>query len=144
MSPGLLVLILALGFPSAAGNRRRHDFRPIGWRKPGLCGTGATRKRKITLRDAALLTLQRNPELASFAKEMRALEGATLQAGLLPNPELSVNVENIGNIQPLTGDINSQKSVAQEVVQQITTIRLYQLIELGGKRAARVNAASLE
>ena len=92
---------------------------------------------------AAFLTLQRNPELAAFGKEMRALEGATLQAGLRPNPELSVNVENIGNVQPLTGDINSTKAVAQEVVQQITTIRIYQLVELGGKRAARVNAASL-
>jgi hypothetical protein len=29
--------------------------------------------------------LQENPELAAFAKEKRALEGATLQAGLLPN-----------------------------------------------------------
>ena len=100
-------------------------------------------KKALTLRDAAFLTLQRNPELAAFGKEMRALEGATLQAGLLPNPELSVNVENIGNVQPLTGNINSQKSVAQEVVQQITTIRIYQLVELGGKRAARVSAASL-
>ncbi len=100
-------------------------------------------KRDLTLREAVFLTLQRNPELAAFAKEMRALEGATLQAGLLPNPELSLNVENIGNTQPLTGDINSQKSVAQEVVQQISTIRIYQLIELGGKRAARVSAASL-
>ena len=77
-------------------------------------------KSDLTLREAVFLTLQRNPELAAFAKEMRALEGATLQAGLLPNPELSLNVENIGNTQPLTGDINSQKSVAQEVVQQIT------------------------
>jgi len=100
-------------------------------------------KKDLTLRDAALLALQRNPELAAFEKEKRALKGATLQAGLLPNPELSMNVENIGNVQPLTGDINSQKSVAQEVVQQISTIRIYQLIELGGKRAARVAAASL-
>ncbi len=100
-------------------------------------------KGDLTLRDAALLALQRNPELASFAKEMRALEGATLQAGLLRNPELSINVENAGNIQPLQGDVNSQKAVTQEVVQQITTIRISQLIELGGKRAARVNAALL-
>ncbi|MEP6606573.1 MAG: TolC family protein, partial [Nitrosospira sp.] len=97
----------------------------------------------LTLRDAAHFTLQRNPELASFAKEMRALEGATLQAGLLPNPELSVNVENIGNVQPLTGDINSKNAIGKEVVQQLTTIRIYQLIELGGKRAARMVAASL-
>ena len=100
-------------------------------------------KKDLTLRDAALLTLQLNPELAAFAKEKRALEGATLQAGLLRNPEVSVNVENIGNVQPLTGDINSSKSVSQEVVQQVTTIRISQLIELGGKRAARVVAASL-
>ena len=97
----------------------------------------------LTLRDAINLTLLRNPELASFAKEMRALEGATLQAGLLKNPELSVNVENPGNIQKLSGDINSQDSVSQEVVQQLTTIRIGQLIELGGKRAARVGAARL-
>ena len=103
----------------------------------------AQERRELTLRDAALLALQRNPELAAFEKERRALKGATLQAGLLPNPELSMNVENIGNVQPLSGDINSQKSVAQEVVQQISTIRIYQLIELGGKRAARVSAASL-
>ena len=97
----------------------------------------------LTLRDAVNLALLRNPELASFAKEMRALEGATLQAGLLRNPELSVNVENPGNIKKLSGDINSQDSVAQEVVQQLTTIRIGQLIELGGKRAARVGAARL-
>lgn len=97
----------------------------------------------LTLRDAINLALLRNPELASFAKEMRALEGATLQAGLLRNPELSVNVENPGNIQKLSGDINSQDSVSQEVVQQLTTIRIGQLIELGGKRAARVGAARL-
>ncbi|MER0215633.1 MAG: TolC family protein [Nitrosomonas sp.] len=97
----------------------------------------------LTLRDAVNLALLRNPELASFAKEMRALEGATLQAGLLRNPELSVNVENPGNIQKLSGDINSQASVSQEVVQQLTTIRIGQLIELGGKRAARVGAARL-
>jgi cobalt-zinc-cadmium efflux system outer membrane protein len=100
-------------------------------------------QKDLTLRDAALLALQRNPELAAFEKEKRALRGATLQAGLLPNPELSINVENIGNVQPLTGAVNSVHAVAQEVVQQLSTIRIYQLIELGGKRGARVAAASL-
>ncbi|OQW39853.1 MAG: transporter [Proteobacteria bacterium SG_bin4] len=97
----------------------------------------------LTLRDAINLALTLNPELAAFVKEMKALEGATLQAGLLRNPELTANVENPGNIQKLSGDINSPDSVAQEVVQQLTTIRIGQLIELGGKRAARVNAALL-
>jgi len=97
----------------------------------------------LTLRDAVNLALLRNPELTAFSKEIRALEGLTLQAGLLKNPELSLNVENAGNVQKLTGDINSSHAVAQEVVQQLSTIRIYQLIELGGKRAARVNAALL-
>lgn len=97
----------------------------------------------LTLHDAVNLALLRNPELAAFSKEMRALEGATLQAGLLRNPELSVNVENVGNIQKLRGDINAPDSIVQEVVQQVTTIRIGQLIELGGKRTARVNAALL-
>lgn len=100
-------------------------------------------KSDLTLRDAAGLALERNPDLAAFVKERRALEGASLQAGLLPNPELSGNVENVGNVQPLTGDINSAKSVAQEVVQQLATVRISQLIELGGKRTARIAAASL-
>lgn len=100
-------------------------------------------KGNLTLRDAIELALMRNPELASFATEMRALEGATLQAGLLRNPEVSVNVENAGNIGRLQGDVNSSESVAKEVTQQTTTIRIGQLIELGGKRAARVNAALL-
>lgn len=97
----------------------------------------------ITLVDAVNLSLLHNPELASFAKEIRALGGVTLQAGLLRNPEISVNIENIGNIQKLRGDLNAPESIVQEIVQQVTTIRIGQLIELGGKRAARVNAAQI-
>ncbi|MBA2659918.1 MAG: TolC family protein, partial [Nitrosospira sp.] len=138
---GLLILALSYTTAAIAGDTFSGALpgRSLGYSAPSL----PEEKTNLTLRDAARLTLQRNPELAAFGKEMRALEGATLQAGLLPNPELSVNVENIGNVQPLRGDINSQKSIAQEVTQQISTIRIYQLVELGGKRAARVSAASL-
>lgn len=99
--------------------------------------------KNITLINAINLTLLHNPELAALAKEIGALGGATLQAGLFRNPELSFNVENPGNIQKLRGDINSPDSVSQEVVQQLTTIRIGQLLELGGKRMARVQAAQL-
>ena len=135
--------ILALSFTSAAfaQNTFSGALPADGSDRSPLSVT--EEKNDLTLRDAARLTLQRNPELAAFGKEMRALEGATLQAGLLPNPELIVNVENIGNTQPLTSNVNSPESVAKEVVQQLTTIRISQLIELGGKRAARVAAASL-
>jgi len=113
-------------------------------REPGYSAPApAEENSDLTLRDAVRLALQRNPELAAFAKEMRALEGVTLQVGLLRNPDLVVNIENVGNMQKLQGDLNSSESVSKEVVQQLTTIRLNQLIELGGKRAARVVAASL-
>ncbi len=113
-------------------------------REPGYAASSLPEENNaLTLRDAVRFALQRNPELASFAKEMRALEGVTLQVGLLRNPELVVNVENAGNVRPLHGELNSADAVSKEVVQQLSTIRLNQLIELGGKRAARVVAASL-
>lgn len=139
----ILSCILWLGFSSPievsadafsnASNRMNDHFA-----KPSI-----NEMNDLTLHDAVNLALLHNPELAAFSKEIRALEGVTLQAGLLRNPELSVNVENAGNIQKLSGDLNAPDSIVQEVVQQVTTIRIGQLIELGGKRAARVNAALL-
>lgn len=84
----------------------------------------------LTLGEAARLTLLRNPELAASAKEIGALEGAALQAGLLRNPELTIDTEDIGASRDLG-------------MQRFTTIRLGQVIELGGKRQARATAASL-
>ncbi|SEQ00935.1 TolC family protein [Nitrosomonas ureae] len=139
----ILSCILWLGFSSPievsadafsnASNRMNDHFA-----KPSI-----NEMNDLTLHDAVNLALLHNPELAAFSKEIRALEGVTLQAGLLRNPELSVNVENAGNIQKIRGDLNAPDSIVQEVVQQVTTIRIGQLIELGGKRAARVNAAVL-
>ena len=84
----------------------------------------------LALRDAIHLMLQKNPELASFSKEVRALEGIKIQAGKFRNPALDVESEDI-NARPNTP------------AAQFTTIRFSQLIELGGKRSARVNAASI-
>ncbi|MEK6685420.1 MAG: TolC family protein [Pseudomonadota bacterium] len=139
----LLVFVLLLSFisPIKAGT---DSFSTSSNGKGYLTGSVAGETgNDLTLRDAVNLALLHNPELAAFSKEMRALEGATLQAGLLRNPELLVNVENPGNVQKLQGDINSSESVSKEIVQQLTTIRVSQLIELGGKRAARVSAALL-
>ncbi|MGV7234905.1 MAG: TolC family protein [Nitrosomonadaceae bacterium] len=87
-------------------------------------------KNDLALRDAIHLMLQNNPELASFSKEVRALEGIKIQAGKFRNPELGVESEDI-NARPNTP------------AAQFTTIRFSQLIELGGKRSARINAASI-
>ena len=87
-------------------------------------------KNDLALRDAIHLMLQNNPELASFSKEVRALEGIKIQAGKFRNPELDIESEDI-NARPNTP------------AAQFTTIRFSQLIELGGKRSARINAASI-
>lgn len=87
-------------------------------------------KSDLVLREALRLALQLNPELAGAAKEVGALEGATQQAGLLSNPELSIEGEDIG-------------ADRDRGLQRFTTYRLGQLIELGGKRQARVTAATL-
>lgn len=83
----------------------------------------------LTLRDVLQLMLQSNPELASFFKEILAFEGTKLQASKFRNPRFAVEAE----------DINSSNSA----LQRFTTFRISQLIELGGKRSARMNVASL-
>jgi cobalt-zinc-cadmium efflux system outer membrane protein len=87
----------------------------------------------ITLRDALAYALMHSPDLKAFSFEVRAAEARAVQAGLLPNPELEVEIEEFGGSGP-----RSRFDSAE------TTIQLGQLIELGGKRAKRVRLASLE
>ncbi len=85
----------------------------------------------LILSQALALALTQNPELSAFSWESRAQEAATLQAGLFPNPTFNANAANFGNrvIQGFDGDV--------------VTLELGQLIELGGKRSARIEAAAL-
>jgi cobalt-zinc-cadmium efflux system outer membrane protein len=87
----------------------------------------------LTLQQALSLGLMQNPELASFSWEARSAEGRSLQAGLLPNPEISAEVENIGGARELKGFNGSEN-----------TIQINQLLELGGKRSKRKKLAELE
>src|SRR5262245_55603092 len=86
----------------------------------------------LTLADAHALVLARSPELASVASEVRARESHALQEGLLPNPELRTDLENVGG----SGD-------REEFEETETTVRLSQRIELGGKRGKRRRVAEL-
>ncbi|SDY15747.1 TolC family protein [Nitrosomonas sp. Nm33] len=86
-------------------------------------------KADLALRDVLALMLQNNPELASFAKEVLAFEGTKLQASKFKNPDFAIEAEDIN---ALTAN-----------VQRFTTFRISQLFELGGKRRARMNVASL-
>src|SRR5437870_8562086 len=79
---------------------------------------------EVTLAQALALTLKQNPDLAAFSWDVRSAEARILQARLWPNPELGTQSEDIGF------------SLSQ------TTLQLSQLIELGGKRSARVHEAT--
>ncbi len=87
----------------------------------------------ITLGQALALALLHNPELKVFSWDVRVSEAKRLQASLLPNPKLQVEVEEVGGAGP-----RSDFDAAE------TTIQLSQLIELGNKRSKRTKLASLE
>jgi len=87
----------------------------------------------LTLRQALELALSGNPDLASFPWDLRSGDARILQAGLRPNPELTVDLENFLGSGPF------RKFESLE-----TTLSISQLVELGGKRAARIRLASTE
>ena len=87
---------------------------------------------ELALRQALALALARNPALAAFSWDVRIGEARILQAGLRPNPNVLLDVQDFG------GSGNYQGLSGSE-----TTLTLSQLIELGGKRTARLREARL-
>jgi cobalt-zinc-cadmium efflux system outer membrane protein len=87
----------------------------------------------ITLRDALEAALRTNPGLAAAALDVRAGDARSAQARVLPNPTLDAGAENLG---ASAADEGSEPAQA--------TLRLAQLIELGGKRDKRGRLAALE
>lgn len=90
----------------------------------------------VTLRDAVALALLHSPELAAFAWEVRAREARVLQAGRPPNPVIGMLAEDLGGSRV-------PREANQQLVQPQVTVQLSQLIELGGKRTARQDLATL-
>lgn len=85
----------------------------------------------LTLRQAVDAAMASNPELQTFAFEFRALDARTRQAALRPAPALSITAENV------LGTGEAKAFDAAEL-----TFALSQVIELGGKRSARIEAAN--
>ncbi len=135
--PVALLVLLAAAIPAAAqpvvprplGSGlavNRADGEPPGTENP---------RGPLTLRDALLLALRQNPELAGYAWAIRAQESALLQAGRAPNPAAEFVLEDLGS-----GRVVDEGRVAQPHA----TLQLSQLIELGGKRTARRSVAGLD
>ena len=88
---------------------------------------------ELNLRDALALTLMHNPKLAATSWEVRVAEAQTLQAGLLPNPEIEFEAVEVA------GSGGRGRFRGAEM-----SIRLSQLVELGGKRSARTRVSEIE
>lgn len=86
---------------------------------------GIARAEQITLADAVRRATEANAELTALAAELRAAEAMARQTGRRTNPEVELSVENVG---------------AEEVAME-TTLAVGQLVELGGDRRARADAA---
>lgn len=108
--------------PSGEGARTREADETTGRGEPTSV---------LTLPDAVALALLNNPELAEYSWQVRANEARVIQAGLRPNPEGLVIVEDVFGTGRFRGTREAQ-----------VTMQLSQAIELGGKRAARVAAAA--
>ncbi|MBU1690685.1 MAG: TolC family protein [Gammaproteobacteria bacterium] len=77
----------------------------------------------LTLKAALELALGANPDLSAAGRELEAVEATIIQAQVRPNPEISTSIEDTRRAT------------------RTTTLQLNQPIELGGKRAARIDAA---
>jgi len=140
-----IVILCGLSVAGCTGQRGETVFpkrRPLGKEldtfeapaKPGAAANArpiAEATGVITLRQALALALMHNRELKVFSWDVRISQARQLQASLPPNPELEVEVEEVGGPGDRSGFDGAE-----------TTIQLSQLIELGDKRKKRRGQAS--
>ncbi len=88
-----------------------------------LVSAGYLQAADLTLAQAIDGAFARNPELAAVRQDLGIADGERQQAGLMPNPELSWEVEDTRRAT------------------RTTTVMLSQALELGGKRGARIDVA---
>ncbi len=85
--------------------------------------------RTLTLTQAIQRALAANPRLTAAERDIGIATGERIQAGAIPNPELSVDAGNILGSRDYRGFRSAE-----------TTLQISQLIEMGGKRQARIAA----
>ena len=118
----------------------------------------------LTLPQVMAAVLEHSPDLAVYSYDIRAAEARQIQAGLRPNPEISLSIEDIslGNsdktathtftqgagfgasgLSPAwSWEKGSEKSKGGAFRDAEYTLSLSQLIELGGKRMKRMALAA--
>lgn len=84
----------------------------------------------LTLSQAIATALARNPDLATGAPALRAAQARVHQAELGPAPELRLELEDFAGSGAYRGVDSAQ-----------ATLALSQVVQLGGKRSRRVDAA---
>jgi outer membrane protein, heavy metal efflux system len=89
----------------------------------------AQRSGMLTLPQALQRALAANPKLTAAERELGIATCRRIQAGAIPNPELSFELDDAFGTKEYRGTERAE-----------TTLQLSQLIELGGKRDARVRA----
>ncbi|MGD9400921.1 MAG: TolC family protein [bacterium] len=87
----------------------------------------------LTLRQVLGLALMGNPELAGYSWAVRAADARALQASRIPNPGIEVELEQFGGVGEVAGLDGAE-----------ATLRLGQVLEIGGKRGKRTQVALLE
>jgi cobalt-zinc-cadmium efflux system outer membrane protein len=90
---------------------------------------GHAHSQTLTMRDALGRALVANPRLTAAERDVGIATGLKVQAGALPNPNLSFELDNALGSGPFKGLQSAE-----------TTLQLSQLVELGGKREARLAA----
>lgn len=84
----------------------------------------------MTLERAIRLAVENSPDIKGAAADYGAAVGERRQAGVLPNPSLIIETENIAGNGPYKGFKSAE-----------TAFGVSQQILVGGKRSARINAA---
>ena len=97
---------------------------------PMVARPGAAFATVRSVDEAIAMALAQSPVLRAADERRGARRGDRIQAGLLPNPEVAVDGENLAGSGPYRG------ARALE-----TTVGVAQRLELGGKRSARVDVA---
>jgi cobalt-zinc-cadmium efflux system outer membrane protein len=109
LNSGLTVLV-AFGLVGAGSAQSPSSLQP-----PATSQATTPHSHALGLPELIRLTLEQNPRLAQAAYAVDAARGRAVQAGMYPNPTVSVNLDELGD-RTGPGGINTLPLVSQEIV----------------------------